>query len=216
MEKEPEHIISTLYDKVYSTGTQVFGLGKPEEIVMAAARLLPPHGKVIELGAGQGRNSLALAEQGFQVLALDISPIGVEFMTQTAEKKSLNYFEAKIADVRDNIKGQYDLVVSTLMLHHLSIDEAYKVFRTISELTNDLGLNAITVFTSEGDFAKKSKNMGYFYPTSSELHQIYSEWEILDYEEVRNEARAINSDGTRTFNTKANILARKPKSLLVS
>lgn len=212
MEKEPSNRLSGHYDEVYSGDKRAFGGGKPENFVIRASDLIPKDGKVIEFGAGQGRNSLALANAGFDVRAVEISQVGVDSMNQTATKNGLQTFKAEVGDARDQIDENYDLVVSTFMLHHLTKDEAEAFIKKIKEHTNEGGINAISTFTKEGDFSKLENADGRFYPELGEMRDFYSNWEILEYKEENSRARATRPDGSPMFNIKAEIVARKPKA----
>jgi len=58
------------------------------------ASLAPPGGSVLELGAGTGRVSLALAERGLQVLGIDLAPT------------MLVQAQAKLADASPDVAGR--------------------------------------------------------------------------------------------------------------
>ena len=79
----------------------------------------------------------------------------------------------------------------------------------IQKHTDPDGLNAITVFTKNGDFYKKNPQTDNFYPDANELKELYSDWEILEYEEVQSKAFQKNLDGSPMFNIAAELLARK-------
>ncbi|HUY62359.1 MAG TPA: methyltransferase domain-containing protein [Candidatus Paceibacterota bacterium] len=209
MEK-PRSGLSEKYDQRYSESDKVFGGGRPEAFVLEGATLIPKDAKVIEFGAGQGRNALALAQRGFQVSAIDISRVGVEAMNRFAEKESLSNFKAEVGDAREGLTKEYDFVVSTFMLHHLTRQEAEAFIRNIKEHTREGGLNAIAAFTVEGDFSKTDRV--HFYPALGEIKELYSDWEVLSYNEGDGWAKATHPDGTPMFNIKAEILVRKPKS----
>ena len=51
---------------------------------------LIPRGKAVDLATGQGRNAIFLAEQGFDVLGIDISPVALAEALRRAEEKSLS------------------------------------------------------------------------------------------------------------------------------
>lgn len=57
------------YEKVYSEHECVFGI-EPTPVVKKVLEHIT-YGKVLDLGAGEGRNSLFLAENGFEVTAID-------------------------------------------------------------------------------------------------------------------------------------------------
>jgi len=198
------------YDKIYSEDKKAFGGGMPEKFVLEASQLIPADGSVLEFGAGQGRNALVLAEKGLNVRAIEISPVGVETMNNIAQEKSLNTFKAEVGDAREEIEGEYDLIVSTFMLHHLTREEALEFIKKIKEHTKKGGVNAIATFTIEGDFSKLENQAGHFYPEPVEMRDLYNDWEIPTYSEENSRARATNLDGSPMFNMKAEIVARKP------
>lgn len=49
----------------------------PNDFLVEVAPYLPPDGRVLCLGAGEGRNAVWLAEQGYQVTAVDLSDVGL-------------------------------------------------------------------------------------------------------------------------------------------
>ena len=133
-------------------------------------------------------------------------------MNQVADDESLKNFEAKIGDAREPLDGEYDLIVSTFMLHHLKKEEALEFIRKIKEHTKGNGLNAISTFTKEGDFSKLENATGRFYPALREIRELYADWEVISYNEENSRARATKPDGSPMFNIKAEILARKFKT----
>lgn len=197
------------YDKLYSSEKNVFGGGKPEEVVIRGANLLPKDAEIIEFGAGQGRNALALAERGFKVKAVEISTVGVESINSIAKEKGLANIETVVGDVRDGVEGEYDMIVTTFMFHHLSRADGLKFVEEIKQHTKPGGLNALTAFTKEGDFYKLKTAEGQFYPNLGELRSLYSDWEVIEYEESNSRAQATTADGKPMFNIKAVILARR-------
>jgi len=140
-------------------------------------------GKVIEFGAGEGRNSLFLASRGFQVVAVDISQ--VEFT------------------------DSYDLMVCIFTLHHLMRDQAIKFIGGMKQETMLGGFNLITSFTKNGDFYRKDPTTDKFYLNENELKDLYQSWEILTYFEKEGKAFAKNPDGTAMVNIFAGMIAKK-------
>jgi 2-polyprenyl-3-methyl-5-hydroxy-6-metoxy-1,4-benzoquinol methylase len=55
-------------------------------------------GRALCLGAGEGRNAVWLAEQGFATTALDISGVGLEKVARLAEEHNVNVESVK-ADI---------------------------------------------------------------------------------------------------------------------
>jgi SAM-dependent methyltransferase len=48
-----------------------------------------PRGQALDIATGKGQNAIFLAEQGFEVLGIDISPVALEEARRSAEEKSL-------------------------------------------------------------------------------------------------------------------------------
>lgn len=64
-----------MWDERYSAKGYVYGT-EPNGFLAAKANLLPA-GRVLCLGEGEGRNAVWLAEQGFEVTAVDASAVGL-------------------------------------------------------------------------------------------------------------------------------------------
>ncbi len=64
------------WDERYAAGELVWS-ATPNQFVEAELADLPP-GRALDLAAGEGRNSLWLAEQGWQVTAVDFSLVGLD------------------------------------------------------------------------------------------------------------------------------------------
>ena len=73
-------------------------------------------GRALDIGMGQGRNSLFLAALGWDVTGFDISEVGVKQARTEARKKGLK-LNAQVADVDkfDYGKARWDLVVGMYM-----------------------------------------------------------------------------------------------------
>lgn len=198
--------INEFYDELYSSLDNVFGDGEPDEFVKKL-----PIGKkfsVLELGAGQGRNSIWLARKGNEVEVRDISKVAIDKIMEVSKKENLNIVGLNI-DSRDKIEKDYDVIITTYMFHHLDSNDANLVLQNMKDHTKSGGYNVVTVFTKEGDFYKKNTETKNYYPELGELKKIYDGWEVIDYSEESSRAHAKNADGTNMFNTAAKIIARK-------
>src|SRR3954471_16133905 len=73
-------------------------------------------GKALDIGMGQGRNSLFLAALGWEVPGLNISEVVVTEARAEAEKRRLK-IDAQVADVAkfDYGKDRWDLIVGLYM-----------------------------------------------------------------------------------------------------
>jgi SAM-dependent methyltransferase len=84
-----------------------------------------PPGKALDIGMGQGRNSLFLAALGWEVTGFDISEVGVKQAQAEAAKRGLK-INAQVGDVDkfDYGKARWDLVLGLYMHEYLARNSA--------------------------------------------------------------------------------------------
>lgn len=102
------------YDKYYQT-ENLFGEPYPELIDFYSA--IKNKGKLLDLGCGQGRDSIALAKLGFEVTGIDNSKVGIEQLNEIAKKENLP-LQGIVTDIYEysNYK-EFDFVLLDSMFH---------------------------------------------------------------------------------------------------
>jgi SAM-dependent methyltransferase len=82
----------------------------PPEWLTRHAKTIPP-GRALDLACGEGRAAIWLAEQGWEVTAVDISPVGLSRAKTLADERNLT-ISWVTADLDDFPLGQelYDLI----------------------------------------------------------------------------------------------------------
>jgi len=88
-----------------------------DELVRFAS--LTREDSVLEIGCGMGRYTLPLVERGYDVEGLDLSPVLLERLAESAGDGDLHLHAADIADPPDNLVGRFDAVIGFFTLHHL-------------------------------------------------------------------------------------------------
>jgi 2-polyprenyl-3-methyl-5-hydroxy-6-metoxy-1,4-benzoquinol methylase len=98
------------WDKRYS-GTELLWSAEPNVFVARELASLPP-GRALDLGAGEGRNSIWLASQGWTVTAVDFSRVALDRGAALAGRAGVSV-EWVHADLRHHEPepGAYDLVL---------------------------------------------------------------------------------------------------------
>jgi SAM-dependent methyltransferase len=83
-------------------------------------------GKALDIGMGQGRNALMLAERGWDVTGFDISDVAIGLAKTQAQKRGLK-LNAIIADADSFDYGieQYDLIAA-IYVHGAITDDRYQ------------------------------------------------------------------------------------------
>jgi SAM-dependent methyltransferase len=97
------------------------------ERVVGVLRRVPIDGPVVDFGAGTGRLSLALAKQGYSVIAHDLSRSSLDVLDEVAEE--LGLLSVTTTDVWP--EGEYSAVVGADVLHHVDMDEYVPRLRSL-------------------------------------------------------------------------------------
>lgn len=199
------------YEKIYKEHECVFGFF-PTPMVKKLTRYLQS-GTVMDLGAGEGRNSLFLANKGFDVTALDNAEAGIEKLKKFAAEKRIN-INALVGDARtiEIPKGQ-DALLAILLFHHLSRKEALTVIEKMKNATREGGFNVLNIITKDSDFYRDDPNTDKFYADVGELKKLYEDWEILEFDSRNWQAFQKRPDGNPIFNTSEEMIARKSSRL---
>jgi SAM-dependent methyltransferase len=107
----------SLWDARYEAKGALWG-AEPNQFLAEIAEVLEP-GTALDLGCGQGRNSLWLASRGFEVTGLDLSSVAIEQARAVAAELDLDAsFESVDLTTWDPVGRVWDLVVLTYL--HLS------------------------------------------------------------------------------------------------
>jgi len=121
--------------------------------------------KIVEIGAGLGRDTLFFAKNLIHTTALDYSPSGIDVINQKTKKNNLsNYISTKLFDVRQKLPFEDNSVDACyshmLYCMALTIDDLQKLNNEIHRILKPNGLNIYTVrHTNDGDY-KNGKHIG--------------------------------------------------------
>ena len=127
-----------------------FFVPKPDENLAAYLdRGLIAPGRAADLGCGPGRNAIYLASRGFEVDAVDLSPVALAWAADRAVEAGVRvgFAEADIfaAGLPD---GQFDLVYDSGCLHHLAPHRRPGYLDLIGRLLAPGGHYAVATFAA--------------------------------------------------------------------
>ncbi|SDH98451.1 Methyltransferase domain-containing protein [Rhodococcus triatomae] len=126
------------WDEYYSRSEPVWG-APPDDLLVDLATSMP-RGTALDLGCGEGRNALWLATRGWQVTAVDSSPVAVTRARAVAARsprsvrERLDFRLGSAADVR--WENEYDLAL-VLYVHVPPPERRQIVNHAISALKPD-------------------------------------------------------------------------------
>ena len=132
--------------------------------------------KALDIACGMGRNSRFLAEEGFEVDALDISPIAIENL-QNIENISAQEVDFDTYKLKEN---SYDLIVCTYFLKR-------SLFPQIEKALKEGGIFIFETFMHHPDNTKAPSNRS-FLLEEGELEVTFDDrYEILHLREFMEE-----------------------------
>jgi len=195
----------TVRDENYFTDK--YGLTRTHSEVIAAMPYLSP-GRVLDLGCGNGRNSLYLAANGFDVTAWDKNPMSIANLQRVAEAEGLNTLQSDVRDLNTlKFDGEYDFILSTVVMMFLEPTTIAGLIDNMQRCTKRGGYNLIVAAMDTEDFPC---TVGFpFAFREGELSGYYAGWEIVKYNEEPGELHRTDEAGNRIKLRFATLLARK-------
>jgi len=154
------------WESNFSSKPEMFGLD-PSLSAKKALELFKEKNihKIVEIGAGLGRDTLFFAKNLIHTTALDYSSSGIDVINQKTKKNNLsNYISTKLFDVRQKLPFEDNSVDACyshmLYCMALTTEDLEKLNNEIHRILKPNGLNIYTVrHTNDGDY-KNGKHIG--------------------------------------------------------
>ena len=101
-----------MWDQRYSESGFAYGIAA-NDFLKDQFQQIPSGGRVLCLAVGEGRNAVFLAEQGYQVTAVDLSEVGLNKALKLASDKGVHIL-TQVVDLADYSLGeqQWDGIIS--------------------------------------------------------------------------------------------------------
>lgn len=166
----------------YYWGTEPNGMAeKTTEIASQANSEIT----AIDLGAGEGRDAVFFAEQGWHVYALEVSPNGLAKAERLANEREvpLQTIEADANDA--TFPEAVDVVYSAGAIQYIRPENRDRQFKHFKQNTTADGIHAMFAFVDHPDVptAPDWTEREYFY-SQGELMDYYRDWEVIESEEI--------------------------------
>lgn len=114
--------------------------------------------KLIELGCGNGRDSIYFSKNGVDVLAVDQVEAEVDFLnSQFSEIKNLKFISADFTKL--GIERLFDVIYSRFTIHSINLKEQIRVLNWAYSQLNENGLFCIEVRGQRNELFKLGKKV---------------------------------------------------------
>ncbi len=185
----------------------------PSAFAEEVSAFLHPGARVLDLGCGEGRDSVFFAAAGCDVTGVDLSLAALRKAERLARARGVGiqarWVQGDLARVR--LDPPFDLVYSCGSIHYVPRRTRGRLFASLSALTGEGGYNAHVVFTDRAIYVEKGEVIDYFAP--GELAGVYAGWLILRHGELM---IACSQDGTPHRHSAEQVVARRYTSTSMS
>ncbi len=165
-------------------------------MVYRTLELIPPirqKMKLLDIGCGEGTNTVFFAKNGFDVTAFDLSTVGINKTKENAEKYEVdvNVFQADLNEVK--LDESFDVIFSSGTLQYLLPEKRDSFINQLQEITNKNGVHNLHTFIAKpfvkiAPDAEPQESLW----ASGELLVFYKTWKTEHFIE---EIKQCNSSG---------------------
>lgn len=175
-----------MWQKEYKKDKFYWGL-KPEEGLIEAIQYAPA-GIALDIGAGEGRNSIFLAKNGFKVEAIDTIKEGLEKCKKITGKYNLP-IKTKVIDIRrfEFDKNKFSLILSIVTIDFLKFSEIKKIITQVKESLKRGGIFYLVVFSINDPAIKVCKKKSkviehntFYIAKSKTFRHFFEKKELID------------------------------------
>ena len=169
------------YNKLYKKNKNVWG-DQPNKWLEMIWQDVDPGSFVLDLGCGQGRDSVFLAKKNFKIIAVDSAQTGIDDLYKSIDENNLDNIQAICQKVEDFEieKDKYSIINARNVFQFLDKNDVLKIITNIKSNLKPDGFVVINGFTISEPLFKKGN--GFFDP--NELSKLFSDFKIIFYQEI--------------------------------
>lgn len=174
-------------EQVYAKNEYYWGTA-PNELAKRTLQLISPYKdglKLVDLGAGEGRDTVFFAENGLAAHAVDVSPSGLDKAQRLADDHGVE-IELTEADVNTlELTELVEVIYSVGAVQYIKPANRQHQFEHFRCQTIPGGLHVVFAFIDHPDVLTPPDwtENEYFYEPG-ELKSYYDDWILLDFDQV--------------------------------
>ena len=169
------------YNKIYKNNSNVWG-DDPNKLLQRIYSQVDAGSEFLDLGCGQGRDTLFMLKNGFKVTAVDNSREGIKKIKESVKVEKLSISDINLLCKNIKIfkieKNKYTIINAFNSLQFLFKKDALKLIKEIKKAIKKEGYIIISGFTAK---TAAIDSRCFFKP--QELKKIFSDFNIISYEE---------------------------------
>jgi tellurite methyltransferase len=168
----------TQWDQRYARPTFIFGKS-PAQFLAENYQYIPYEGTVLDMGMGEGRNAVFLAQKGYKVTGVDLSSVAVKKSYLLAQEFGVK-IKGVVASLTDYkiSPGSYDAIICFYWVDRAMVEKIKAWLKPKGVLIYE----AYTLRERDRDPAKRNEPVEHFL-REQELIRLFPGMRVLKYEE---------------------------------
>ena len=139
--------------------------------------------KAVDLGCGIGHYAIYLAQRGFEVTGIDISPTAINLAQEKAKKERVTckFIVADVLGNLDEVKDTYDFAYDWSLLHHIYPEKRGTYFENVNKILNSGGhyfsvcfSDKDPLFSGSGKYRETPLGTVLYFSSEEELKDLFS------------------------------------------
>lgn len=129
------------WEKKHTSGiADHLAFGGPTEFAQEVQSLIPKKSTILDIGCGQGQDSLYFAEHGHEVAAIDNAETVIERNKQRHKHPNLSFGVMDISRPLSFANETFDVVYASFSLHYFTGGITKNIFEELARVTKNSGL----------------------------------------------------------------------------
>lgn len=139
--------------------------------------LLPPKGRILDVGCGPGNDTTYFIEKGFSVVGIDLSKEMVSLASGREARAKFLEMDMRHPTFDDN---SFDGIWASFSFLHVKQADAEKTLRQFKRVLSNSGYLCLLVHTNETTIYKRTQISGLFESNGNPMSTYVQEWKQED------------------------------------